>query len=306
MKNDFQTMKEIQKKDAKKDIIIRSIENFIETKNRYIQAILLLIAVISGIAYGFVPLEMQTVIRYTLVINIFMELYVLQTKDSIMQNKMNLLAVDVNAQKGGLRFEEEIDIDNFFENASADFFLSGIAPSRFIQKYQSRIEDLLKNNKKVKVHILFSSLDTVSENCAEYYGAKDNITNQYDLLCKLNVVISLIENSKILKGAFDEERLLLATSNIVFTTSFVAYNIFSGKTHHSKIKITFYQQGEHKPGELPCAVVDSIKNIRDMYPYFQNIVNNQWNAAERIGDEELKTFSNDLIHQLSLLKEEKI
>ncbi len=110
MKNDFQTMKEIQKKDAKKDIIIRSIENFIETKNRYIQAILLLIAVISGIAYGFVPLEMQTVIRYTLVINIFMELYVLQTKDSIMQNKMNLLAVDVNAQKGGLRFEEEIDL----------------------------------------------------------------------------------------------------------------------------------------------------------------------------------------------------
>lgn len=299
MKNNIETLNNMQKEDVKRNIIIRSIENFIETKNRYIQVILLLIAVISGTVYGFVPVQVQTIIRYTLVINIFMEVYVLQAKDSIMQNKINLIAVDINAQNGGLRFEEEIKIDNYFDNANKDFFISGIAPSRFMQKYQTKIEELLKNNKKITVYILISSLETVAENCAEYYGTKDNKMHQYNLLSKLNVVINSIENSETLKTAFKEKRLLIATSNIVFTTSFVAYDVFNFKSYHSKIKITFYQQGENQAGKLPCSSLDSDKNIRDMYPYFQNIISNQWNSAQLVeGESELEALSNKLLCQL--------
>lgn len=74
---------------TRRDVIISGIENFVEKKNRYIQVILLLVAVITGVAYGYVSEEIQTAIRYTLVMNIFMEVYVLQTKDSIMQKKVN-------------------------------------------------------------------------------------------------------------------------------------------------------------------------------------------------------------------------
>lgn len=299
MKNSIETTQNIQKEDDKRNIVIRSIENFIETKNRYIQVILLLIAVISGTIYGLVPAQVQTIIRYTLVINIFTEVYILQAKDSIMQNKINLIAVDINAQNGGLRFEEDIKIDNYFENANRDFFISGIAPSRFVQKYQTKIEELLKRNKKVTVYILISSLETVAENCAEYYGTKDNKMHQYDLLSKLSVVINSIENSETLKNAFREKHLLLATSNIVFTTSFVAYDVFNFESFHSKIKITFYQQGEHQAGKLPCSSLDSDKNIRDMYPYFQNIISNQWKSAKLVEDElGLESFSNKLLNQL--------
>lgn len=288
----------------KKDIIIKSIESFIDKKNSYIQVILLLIAVISGLAYDFVSVEIQTMIRYILSINIFMEIYVIQAKDSITQNKINLIAKDINAKNGGLRFEEDVIIDNYFENANEDFFISGIAPSRFIQKYKTNIEELLKNNKKVKVYILISNLDTVPENCSQYYGTKNNKNNQYDLLSKLSVVINSIENSETLKNAFKEKRLFLATSNIVFTTSFVAYNIFDSKSFHSsKIKITFYQQGEHQTGRLPCVSLDSNKNGSDMYPYFRNIINNQWRTADVFKDEtELENFSNKLLCQLKLCK----
>ena len=146
---------------------------------------------------------------------------------------------------------------------------------------------------------MISSLETVPENCAEYYGTKNNKMHQYDLLSKLSIVINSIETSEILKDAFVEKRLLLATSNIVFTTSFVAYDVFNYNSYHSKIKTTFYQQGEHQVGKLPCAVIDSDKNIRDMYPYFQNIISNQWKAAKLVNDEtELHNFSNELLGHL--------
>ncbi|MCM1118742.1 MAG: hypothetical protein NC543_05200 [bacterium] len=305
MKNAIENS-DIENEDYKRNVIVKSIENFIETKNRYIQVILLLIAIISGVIYGLVPANVQTVVRYTLIINIFMEIYVLQAKDSIMQNKLNLIAVDVNTQNGGLRFEKDIKIDNYFENAKKDFFISGIAPSRFIQKYQPELEKLLINNNKIIIYILISSLESVPENCAEYYGTKDNKSHQYDLLSKLNVVINSIQNSEVLKNAFKEKRLLLATSNIVFTTSFVAYNIFNFKSYHSKIKITFYQQGEHLAGKLPSSNLDSDKNIRDMYPYFQNIISNQWKVAHQIEEVgELETFSKNLLCQLEQCKKKE-
>ncbi len=299
MKNNMETIKDMEKDGNKGDNVIRNIENFIESKNRYIQVILLLIAAISGVAYDFVPEKVQTIIRYTLVINIFMEIYILQTKDSIMQNKINLIAVDINTKNGGLRFGKDINIDSFFENATKDFFISGMALSRFIHGFQTNIEKLLEHNKKITVYLLISSLEIVPENCAEYYGIKDNKMHQYDLLTKLNVVINAIENSETLKNAFKEKRLLLATSNIVFNTSFVAYDIFNFKSYHRNIKVTFYQQGKHNSDNLPCVLLDSVKNARDMYPYFQNIIYNQWNAAHIIeGEQELKTFSNKLLFLL--------
>lgn len=67
----------------KKDRIVRAIENFVETKNRYLQVILVLTSVTAGAVYGFVPDGVQTILRYTLVLDLFMEVYILQTKDSI-------------------------------------------------------------------------------------------------------------------------------------------------------------------------------------------------------------------------------
>lgn len=300
MKNNHET---VEKKITRSDIVIKNIEYFIETKNRYIQVILLLFVISSEVAYNFVSEEMQTFVRYTLVLNIFMELFVLQTKDSIMQNKINRIGMDVNTQNGGMRFEEYVNIDNYFESANKDFYISGIAPSRFIQKYQRNIEDLLVNNKSIKVYMLVGSLESVPENCAEYYGTMDNKMNQYDLLSKLSVVVNAIENSDILKKALKEKRFLLATSNIVFASSYVGYDIFHFRSYHSKIKITFYQQGEHQAGKLPCFSIDSGRDIRDMYPYFQNIIRNQWKMANAIsGTDELADFSDKLLSQLNQCK----
>ncbi|MBD5542722.1 MAG: hypothetical protein HDR01_00395 [Lachnospiraceae bacterium] len=302
--NRFKRITNFEREGAKRNIVIDNIENFVEKRNRYIQIILLLFAVASGAAYELVPEQMQAAVRYTLVLNIFMELYVLQTKDSIMQKKMNWLSVDVTAQNGGLRFEDEIDIDdyNFFENAKRDFVLTGIAPNRFMEKYRAKLEMLLKNNGNFKVYILISSLDAVSENCAEYYGSRtDNDDNsyRYDLLSKLNMVVHTIRTNEIFRNAFKEKRLLLATSDFVFTTSFVAYDLFDDITSFSNIKVTFYQQGEHNPGELPSVILDSEKNIRDMYPYFRKIIANQWDAAKEIdGSEKLKSLSNEILDSM--------
>lgn len=274
--------------------------------------ILLLFAIVAGVAYGLVPEEMQTVVRYTLILNIFMELYVLQTKDSIMQKKMNWLSVDVTAQNGGLRFEDEIDLEeyNFFENAKSDFVLTGIAPSRFIGKYQTKLETLLKNNDNFEVYIIISSLNAVSENCAEYYGSRtdnDDNSHKYDLLSKLNMVVNTILTSDILRNAFEENRLLLATSDFVFTTSFVAYDLFSNLPSISNIKVTFYQQGEHNPEELPSVILDSGKNVWDMYPYFRNIIHNQWKAANKInGKDELKSLLNEILDSMKKCKSKSL
>lgn len=297
--NEKNFMGNFEKENVKPNIIIDSIESFIEKKNRYIQIALLLFAITAGVAYGIVPENWQVVILYTLVINVFMELYVLQTKDSILQKKMNWLSVDVTTQNGGLRFEEEIKIDGFFENAKKDFFISGIAPNRFIQKYQAKLEMLLKNNKNIKIYILVSSLNAVPENCAEYYGLrsdKDDNANRNDLLSKLQVVIHAIITSEVLMKAFEEERLLLATSDFVFTISCVAYDLFSPSLSHSNMKITFYQQGEHHAGKLPCILLDSDKNFRDMYPYFRAIIKNQWDGANCIkGKDNLKSLQKDIL-----------
>lgn len=147
------------------------------------------------------------------------------------------------------------------------------------------------------------SIETVPENSAVYYGVKDDAGYRYDLLSKMNIVINAIKNSDILKKAFIEKRLLLATSNFVFTISFVAYDLFHTNTCHSKIKITFYQHGERQTGNLPCVMLDSSKNIKDMYPYFQNVINKQWNTSENIKDETaLELFSNELLNALKNCK----
>lgn len=299
--------------NGKRNVIIDNIEAFIEKKNRYIQVVLLFLAVIAGSIYGFVDENLQTIIRYTLVLNIFMEIYILQTKDSIMQKKINWLSVDVTTQNGGLRFEEEIDIGYFFENAKTMLFLSGIAPSRFIGKYQSKIESLLNNDENFRFYILISSLDAVTENSAQYYGTRDELgkeENRDNLLSKLSSAIDDIRGSKILKKAFDEKRLLLATSDIVFTTSCVGYDIdinkiikedgdigFEPPKYHSQIKVTFYQQGKCQVGKLPCVLIDSDKNIRDMYPYFSTMIAQQWKAAQIIaGESELKFLRDEIVN----------
>lgn len=291
-----------ERENSKRNIIIDNIEIFIEKKNRYIQVILLLVAVCLGVAYGLVPEELQSAVRYTLVINIFMELYILQTKDSIMQKKMNWLSVDINAQNGGLRFEDEIEIKEFFKNLKSDFFLSGIAPSRFIETFQTELERLFQNNNDITVHILISSLAAVPENCAEYYGSRtdeDVNLHKKDLLTKLYLVVNAITTNKIFRKAFEEKRLLLATSDFVFTTSCVAYDIFTKIPSYSNIKVTFYQQGEHQLGHLPSIMLDNVKYARDMYPYFQNNLNEQWEAANHIKDKsELEILSEEIFDSM--------
>lgn len=108
----------------KKDRIVRAIENFVETKNRYLQVILVLTSVTAGAVYGFVPDGVQTILRYTLVLDLFMEVYILQTKDSITQGKLNDLLVSDSIQTGKLRYEKDIDVEKegFFERAENDFF----------------------------------------------------------------------------------------------------------------------------------------------------------------------------------------
>lgn len=62
--------------EDRRNVIIEGIENFIETKNRYIQVILALITVIAGAIYGFAPEDAQTAIRYVLIMDLFVEIYI--------------------------------------------------------------------------------------------------------------------------------------------------------------------------------------------------------------------------------------
>lgn len=287
--------------EDRRNVIIEGIENFIETKNRYIQVILALITVIAGAIYGFAPEDAQTAIRYVLIMDLFVEIYVLQTKDSITQGKLNLLLVDESIRKHSLRFEKDIEIERegFFIDAKKDFFISGIAPSRFITKFKTKMENILERNEKLKIYLLISSVDAVSENCAAYYGSRDNKDYRRDILNKMEVVINEILNSECLKKAFIEERLLLATSDIVFTTSSVAHDLFSELRYPGKIKITFYQQGVTKPEMLPSVCFGSDKNSKDMYPYFQEIAVQQWKSAKPISNEDaLRALSERIINEL--------
>lgn len=138
--------------ERKNDRIVRLIENFVETKNRYLQVFLILTTVTVGAVYGFVPDGVQTILRYTLILDLFMEIYILQAKDSITQGKLNNLLVSDSIQTGKLRYEKDIDIEKegFFSRAENDFFFSGISPNHFMQNFQARFKEKLKKTRDLK------------------------------------------------------------------------------------------------------------------------------------------------------------
>lgn len=143
-------------------------------------------------------------------------------------------------------------------------------------------------------------------------GAGSDIKWREDTTDKLRIIVRSILGDNDLRRAFIEERICIRTTNVVFTTSFVAHDLFSRHAENGKkdetespvysinkpfsqIKATFYQYGESNTETQPSICNNSDKNARDMFPYFGRLIFRQWDSATEIkGVEEVEKFLHDL------------
>lgn len=193
-----------------------------------------------------------------------------------------------------------------------------------MQNFKTQFKKLLTKNKKFEIRILFSGLEALDQNCEAYYGAGSGIKWQEDATDKLRIIVRSILGDNDLRSAFIEERICIRTTNVVFTTSFVAHDLFSRRAENGKkneaerpvysinkpfsqIKATFYQYGESNTETQPSICYNSDKNARDMFPYFGRLIFRQWDSATEIkGVEELEKFSHNLSKKLAELEQNTI
>lgn len=157
----------------------------------------------------------------------------------------------------------------------------------------------------------------MDENCEAYYGAGSSIKWREDTTNKLHIIVRAILNDDDLRKAYIDKRICIRTTDVVFTTSFVAHDLFSRRMDNggkgdsekhvlsinkpfSQIKATFYQYGESNTETLPSICYNSDKNARDMFPYFGRLIFRQWDSATEIqGEDNLRKFSNALSQKLA-------
>lgn len=121
----------------------------------------------------------------------------------------------------------DFDLTDFFENTKGEFFISGIALNGFFERNRSTIEKFLKEGKEVDVLIV--SIDAIKENARIYYGIKNESRNVKDILDKQVLTLDHIRRIPDIFTYMKNGKFRLKTLNVVFSTSFVAYDIdYSG------------------------------------------------------------------------------
>lgn len=236
------------------------IENIVEKWNFQIQAAVTFFTLFIGIFLKILGFDEKIDIAIGILLMIFIELILLQAKDSIMQKKVNEIKILTLINKGALirvlDYGEEA-IQFFFSSANQDFFVSGIALNQLIGSQIGKLENLVKN--KRKVNILLSSPEAIEMNAILYHGFNDDKEKRQEAQaniaeCVSNCISSILR-SPVLCEALRTRDLEIRFSNAPFTTSYMGCNIFNENKKTSVIKASFYQYGCTKPCDEPNIVV---------------------------------------------------
>ena len=263
-----------------------TIEDLFEKHNSKLQIGLFVISLLIG-AYYNISLKNELGIVIGLLVLISGELVSLSIKDCITQRKLNGMGTKLETLRGALVRVHDFDLTDFFENTKGEFFISGIALNGFFERNRSTIEKFLKEGKEVDVLIV--SIDAIKENARLYYGIKNESRNVKDILDKQVLTLDHIRRIPDIFTYMKNGQFRLKTLNVVFSTSFVAYdifedNIFAGKRRGKELKASFYQYRCIEPKDEPNIVVDSFFS-RDWYVFFKNIIETQWKDGEAIRSE---------------------
>lgn len=286
---------------SKNDVWKHKIEDIIESKNGWIQVCFFIaVLILSGVlALG---IQSSTAVAIELLTLISFELLNLNIKDSIIHRKLNRMGVRIDMYTGGLFKVGDFNILPFFEKTQSHLFISGITLNFFFQKFQSEIVNLLENGKKL--YVIIVSPELISESAKLYYGVhSDKVAkfNEGEVYDKQLMTLNAIKNPQTLYKYFENGQLRLRIAKNVFSTSFVAYDIFDNsvidkvkRKSYKEIKASFYQYECTITRDEPNIIVDS-KNNENWYDFFAKTMTEQWKDSEIIDTEEKLT---NLINKL--------
>lgn len=181
-----------------------------------------------------------------------------------------------------------------------------MALNGFFENNKSIIGRFLSEGKTV--YVLMASPESVRQNTLLYHGVSLDETelmkNMNDLLNKQVDTLNCIERIPGIFDYFKNGKFKLRTLDTVFSTSFVAYDIFekeilgNGTKKGKELKASFYQYRCIEPQNEPNIVVDSFSS-RDWYLFFKDTIKLQWNDGNIIAGreefEELRDTMNEML-----------
>ena len=271
--------------------IIDSIQDFFEKYNSKIQIFIFLISLIIGAIFN-ITQQNELGIIIGLLLLISGELISLSIKDSITQKKLNRLGTKIQILMGDLVRVHDFNLNNFFEKANKQFFISGMALNNFFEKNKTEIIEMLQ--KGIEIDVLIASPQSTEENVKLYHGINydevEFLGKHKDLLQKQICTLDYIKRIADISTYISNGKFILKTSDTVFSTSFVAYDIFDKgmfrpqkekKIKGKEIKASFYQYGCTEPKNEPNIIVDSFYS-RDWYFIFKKAIESQWKDANNI------------------------
>lgn len=266
-----------------------AIEDFYEQYNGPIQIILVLMTVIATCLFGIAYSKIEGII-VTLLSLACAELLSLSLKDSIQQKKLNRILRRGEIEDGKLFRVADFDLHDFFHKTQEVFFVSGIALNWFFDTYKRDISQLLKDGKKVCV--LFCDYENFTDQAKLYFGSTtDSHEGSSSVIAGLqHCAIQKIKGIKDIEDYINEGNFEIRLSNTTFSTSFVAYDIWTSKKEkpiiskvESEIKASFYLYALDKAEKKnPNVLVDN-KYGREWYGLFRESLTNQWKDAKRVG-----------------------
>lgn len=277
-----------KKNNKKMKDLKTSIEDVYEAYNGVIQIILVLAAVIATSLYGVAYAKGEGII-ITLLSLICAELLSLSLKDSIQQRKLNRIEEIVKIKAGKLLRVGEAKIGKFFRRTKSVFFVSGITLNWFFNTYTDKIVRLLEEGKEVCV--MFCHYKNFSDQGKLYFGVRKNVKqgNVSKIAGLQHCALNKIVNIENIENYIKEGKLEIRFSDTTFSTSFVAYDIWTTNNRDqstsktkSEIKISFYLYDlENATKKNPNVLVNN-KNETGWYELFHKSLLKQWEDAKRI------------------------
>lgn len=266
------------------------IENFIETKNGMIQMIVLFVTLLLGAMYKLGVASEMAIIIDLLAVIVF-EMIVANIKDSILQRKLNRLGVRIETEDGKLFRISDFNLKSMFENTKKDFFVSGLALNRFMDSYKTKLLELLGEDKVVR--FLIMDPKKIEDAALLYFGEKSHRA-QKEIITRQKQTIMGITNDGKLKDWLEKGRLEFGVQDIVFSTSFIAHDVFCNKSVKREVKASFYQFGCRDPEREPNILINS-EDSNDWYNLFLSTIKLHWETSRKIASiEEL----DNLFHEL--------
>ena len=268
----------------------KKIEDIIESKNGLIQVVVLFISLVLGVAYKLEFVQELAIIIDLLGV-VIVEMIIANVKDSILHRKLNRLGTRIEIEEGKLFRVSDFDLTPMFSKAKKDFFVSGLALNGFVYTYKEQLLGLLRDGKKVR--ILIMEPEKICDAALLYHGRNDE-TAVDDIITKQKETLNYIRNDDELKDYLKNGQLKFGLQNIVFSTSFIAYDVFDDKVVKKEVKASFYQYKCTNPESEPNILINS-EDSNDWYKFFVKTIREHWKDSRKINNlEELEKLSNEL------------